>query len=76
MKSDVFVFLIKILNPGLGGISGQKCPKIDIFGHNATLDFDETWPKVAKYGFLWLGMRLYAGKILVFELTPLILSKQ
>ena len=34
------------------------------------MDFDETWPNVTKYVFLYFDIGLYAWKILVFELNP------
>ena len=62
---------------GLVAKNGKKSTFFDItFKRYITLDFYETWPKVAKYGLLLLGIGLYALKILVFELIPLILCKQ
>ena len=36
-------------------MSGQKC---------IALDFDETWPKAAKFGSLCFSLGLYSGKII------------
>ena len=39
---------------------------------NASLDFDEIWPKVALYVMLCFGIGLISGKILNPEIIPLI----
>ncbi len=39
---------------------------------NASLNFDEIWPKVALYGMLCFGIGRISGKILNPEIIPLI----
>ena len=70
----MFVWQFFVYYGGLKGINLKMTKNRDFWQYllNASLDFDEIWPKVASYEMLCFGIGQLPGKILNPEIISLI----